>query len=237
MAGTDKRVTASTSSRYRHRLNDGMSLTDGNSVARSRPSQTGGTHCCQRGRTEFDNLLVAVGVRRDSEAFTALFDHFGPRVRAQMLRGGDTAAAAEDLAQDVMETIWHKAHLYDPNQSAAVTWIFQIARNRRVDIRRRSREYCCVVDDFFDIPDPAEANDERLDAAQRRKHVRAALGALPREQVAIVHLAFFEGLSHSAIARKLNMPLGTVKSRLRLACTRLRRLLADAGLTEATVAS
>jgi RNA polymerase sigma-70 factor (ECF subfamily) len=184
----------------------------------------------------FDDLLVAVGVRRDGQAFTALFDHFGPRVQAQMLRGGVTVAAAEDLAQDVMETIWRKAHLYDPSQSAAVTWIFQIARNRRVDVKRRSREHCCAVDDFFDIPDPAEANDEQLDAAQRRKHVRAALDTLPHEQVAVVHLAFFEGLSHRAIARRLNMPLGTVKSRLRLACTRLRRLLADAGLTEAAVA-
>jgi RNA polymerase sigma-70 factor (ECF subfamily) len=186
-------------------------------------------------RTEFDDLLVAVGVQRDGQAFTALFDHFGPRVQAQMLRGGVTAAAAEDLAQDVMETIWRKAHLYDPSQSAAVTWIFQIARNRRVDVKRRSREYSCAIGDFFDIPDPADASDEQLDAAQRGKHVRAALDALPHEQVTIVHLAFFEGLSHSAIARRLNMPLGTVKSRLRLACTRLRRLLAEAGLTEAAV--
>ena len=197
--------------------------------------QTAGSHCCRKGRTA-DDLLVAVGVQRDGQAFTTLFDHFGPRVRAQMLRVGGTPAAADDLAQDVMETIWRKAHLYDPNQSAAVTWIFQIARNRRVDIGRRSREYYCAIDDFFDIPDPAEADDDRLDAAQRREHVRAALDALPREQVTIINLAFFEGLSHSAIARRLDMPLGTVKSRLRLACTRLRRLLADAGLTEAAVA-
>jgi len=213
-----------------------MSLTDGNNAAGSRASaQYTGAYRRQQGPTP-DDLLVAVGVQRDGQAFTALFDHFGPRVRAQMLRRGGTAAAADDLAQDVMETIWRKAHLYDPTQSAAVTWIFQIARNRRVDIGRRSREYYCAIDDFFDIPDTAEANDDRLDAAQRREHVRAALGTLPHEQVTIINLAFFEGLSHSAIAQQLKLPLGTVKSRLRLACTRLRRLLADAGLTDAAVA-
>jgi RNA polymerase sigma factor (sigma-70 family) len=187
-------------------------------------------------RNELDDLLIAVGARRDGEAFTALFDHFRPRVQAQMVRLGLAPSAAEDLVQDVMETIWRKAHLYDPHQSAAITWVFQIARNRSIDVKRRNRELCLATEEFFGIPDPAEGCDECLEAAQRGACVRAALAGLPQEQVTLVRLAFFDGLSHSAIAQRLNLPLGTVKSRLRLACARLHRLLADAGLTEATLA-
>ncbi len=182
---------------------------------------------------ELDDLLTAVGASRDGKAFTVLFDHFVPRVQAHMVRRGLAPVAAEDVTQDVMETIWRKAHLYDPRKSAAVTWIFSIARNRRIDLKRRSREFSIAAEDFLAIPDPGEASDDCLDAIQREEHVRAALGALPQEQFALVRLAFFKGLSHSAIAQQLKLPLGTVKSRLRLAFARLRRLLLDAGVTDA----
>jgi RNA polymerase sigma factor (sigma-70 family) len=188
-------------------------------------------------RHQLDDLLIAVGARRDDRAFAALFDHFRPRVQAQMIRFGLAPAAAEDLAQDVMETIWRKAHLYDPRRSAAMTWVFQIARNRRIDARRRNREFSRAAEDFFGIPDPADGSDDCLDASQREERLRAALGRLPNEQVALVRLAFFDGLSHSAIAQRLNLPLGTVKSRLRLAFERLHRALREAGVTEACVAN
>jgi RNA polymerase sigma factor (sigma-70 family) len=184
------------------------------------------------GRTgEFDQLLTKVGASRDGSAFTALFSHFGPRVHAQMVRSGLTPVAAEDVTQDVMVTIWRKAHLYDARKSAAATWIFQIAHNRGIDLRRRSREVPCAAEEFLALPDSSEANDDRVDAAQHEECVRAALDALPPAQFAIVRLAFFEGLTHSAIAQRLNLPLGTVKSRLRLAFARLRSLLTDAGVT------
>jgi RNA polymerase sigma factor (sigma-70 family) len=182
---------------------------------------------------ELDDLLTAVGATRDGRAFTVLFDHFRPRVQAQLVRLGLAPAVAEDLTQDVMETIWQKAHLYDRSRSAAITWVFQIARNRRIDVKRRSRECCVPEDDFSAIPDPALGCDDDLDARQRQEYVRSALSALPQEQLALVKLAFFEGLSHSAIAQRLNIPLGTVKSRLRLACGRLQRLLAENGLSAA----
>jgi RNA polymerase sigma factor (sigma-70 family) len=186
-------------------------------------------------RNELDDLLIAVGAKRDGKAFAVLFDHLQPRVRAQLVRLGLAPTAAEDLTQDVMETIWRKAHLYDPRQSAAVTWVFQLARNRRIDLRRRSRECCFALEDFLAIPDPTIGSDDNVDTAQLQKCVRMALRALPHEQLTLVQLAFFDGLSHSAIAQRLNLPLGTVKSRLRLACTRLHRVLTDAGLTRACV--
>jgi RNA polymerase sigma factor (sigma-70 family) len=185
--------------------------------------------------SELDDLLIAVGAKRDGKAFSILFDHLRPRVHAQLMRLGLASPAAEDLTQDVMETIWRKAHLYDPRQSAAVTWVFQLARNRRIDLRRRSRECCFALENFFAIPDPTAGSDDCLDASQLQQRVRIALRALPHEQFALVQLAFFDGLSHSAIAQRLDLPLGTVKSRLRLACTRLQRVLTDAGLTKACV--
>lgn len=188
-------------------------------------------------RSELDDLLIAVGARRDGEAFTILFDHLQPRIRAQLIRLGLAPAAAEDLTQDVMETIWRKAHLYDPRRSAAITWVFRLARNRRIDLQRRSRERCFALEDFFAIPDPAAGSDERFDSARLQSCVRIALGALPREQFTLVRLAFFDGLSHSAIAQRLNLPLGTVKSRLRLAYMRLHHALTDAGLTKACILS
>jgi len=183
------------------------------------------------GTNELDDLLIAVGACRDDKAFSMLFDHFRPRVQAQLVRLGVAPVAAEDLTQDVMETIWRKAHLYDPRKSAASTWVQQIARNRRIDVRRRSREFAFAAEDFHAIPDPAEGSDDCFDAARRERRIRVALDALPHEQFTLVRLAFFEGLSHSTIARRLNLPLGTVKSRLRLAFVCLRRLLLEAGVT------
>jgi RNA polymerase sigma-70 factor (ECF subfamily) len=180
-----------------------------------------------------DALLTAVGADRDGEAFTVLFDHFVPRVQAQMLRLGLAPFAAADVTQDVMETIWRKAHLFDPRKAAATTWVFHIARNRRIDVKRRNRETVCAVEDFFDIPDPAEGSDDCVDSTKRETCLREALRDLPHDQFTLVKLAFYDGLSHTAIAARLNLPLGTVKSRLRLAFCRLRRALLEAGVTEA----
>jgi RNA polymerase sigma-70 factor (ECF subfamily) len=183
--------------------------------------------------SDLDELLIAVGADRDGEAFTLLFDHFVPRVQAQMVRLGLAPFAAADVTQDVMETIWRKAHLFDPEKSAATTWVFHIARNRRIDVKRRCREIICANEDFFDIPDPADGCDDCLDLSRREQCLRAALRILPREQFALVKLAFFDELSHAEIAERTKLPLGTVKSRLRLAFARLRRALLDAGVTEA----
>jgi RNA polymerase sigma-70 factor (ECF subfamily) len=182
---------------------------------------------------DLDELLTAVGTDRDGEAFALLFDHFVPRVQAQMVRLGLAPFAAADVTQDVMETIWRKAHLFDPSKAAAATWVFHIARNRRIDVKRRSRETVCAIEDFFDIPDPANGSDDCMDCMQREQRLRRALHLLPHEQFALVKLAFYDGLSHAAIAQRMELPLGTVKSRLRLAFSRLRRCLLDVGVTEA----
>ncbi len=230
-------MTANTATRGLPNLNAASLLALGVIVklaCRTDADDAAAARCGFARRGELDDLLTAVGATRDGRAFSLLFRHFRPRVQAQLVRLGLGPAAAEDLTQDVMETIWQKAHLYDRSRSAAITWVFQIARNRRIDVKRRSRECCVPAEDFCTIPDPSLACDEHLDARQRQEYLRNALGALPKEQLALVKLAFFEGHSHSAIARELGLPLGTVKSRLRLACARLQRLLADNGLRAAS---
>jgi RNA polymerase sigma factor (sigma-70 family) len=182
---------------------------------------------------KLEDLLTAVGTDRDDEAFSALYDYFQPRVQARMLRGGLAPFAAADIAQDVMETIWCKAGQFDQSKSAASTWVFSVAQNRRVDVYRRSREHIFDDADLSLIPDDSADNETSLDAAQRERQVHTALDALPLDQFKMVQLAFFEGLSHSTIAARTKIPVGTVKSRLRLAFSRMRRLLTDAGVTGA----
>jgi RNA polymerase sigma factor (sigma-70 family) len=197
------------------------------------PDKLSQSHEVPAAKIDLDDLLNAVASDRDGEAFATLYDHFGPRVQAQMVRQGLPPFAAADVAQDVMEAIWRKAHLFDRRKAAAGTWVYRIAHNRRIDVGRRSREISCANEDFAAIPDPAETNDDCVDAAQREACVHAALGTLPHEQFTLVRLAFFEGLSHATIAELTNLPLGTVKSRLRLAFSRLRRFLLELGVTGA----
>jgi RNA polymerase sigma factor (sigma-70 family) len=179
---------------------------------------------------EFAVLVEAIATRRDRVAFARLFDYFGPRIHAYLLRLRLDPIVAEELTQDVMSTLWQKASQFDPAKSTVATWLFRIARNRRIDLLRRDRDEASVDDRLLNIPDPALPPDDSLDVAQRETLIRSALDRLPREQLELVRLAFFDGLTHSEIADRTGVPLGTVKSRLRLAFSRLRRALDDEGL-------
>jgi len=173
----------------------------------------------------FAALAAAVAKDRDKLAFEALFDHFAPRIRAYLIRLKLEPGAAEELTQDVMAVLWHKAALYDPERSSLSTWLFRIARNRRIDATRRARSGAIDFGDPYFQPDGPMPADETIDVARRGARIRAALDALPADQVALVRMAFFLGLSHSQIADETGVPLGTVKSRIRLAFGRLRRAL------------
>jgi RNA polymerase sigma-70 factor (ECF subfamily) len=139
---------------------------------------------------------------------------------------------ADELTQDVMTTLWQKAELFDRSKSSVGTWLFRIAHNRRIDVHRRGRVDTVPETGAADIPDPSPAPDDSLDLSQREASIRAALRLLPQEQLDLIRLAFFEGLSHGEIAAQTGLPLGTVKSRLRLAFSRLRRALESEGVTE-----
>ena len=185
--------------------------------------------------SEHAALVSAVAERRDQAAFTQLFDYFGPRLNAYLIRLGCDRAAAEEITQDTMVSLWRKADLFDPTKSSLATWLYRIARNRRIDVLRRDRVEFVDPDDFaLDVADESSVDAERLVDAQSRDDVlRTAMAGLPEEQLALVRLAFFDSLSHSEIAEKTGLPLGTVKSRIRLAFTRLRRALEAGGVVEA----
>ncbi|OKH88592.1 RNA polymerase sigma factor RpoE [Thalassospira sp. TSL5-1] len=171
---------------------------------------------------QYADWIVAIAASRDKAAFARLFAHFGPRVKVYMFRFIGTQEMAEELAQETMMQVWRKAHLFDPQKAAASTWIFTIARNLRID-RLRQRKHIEVDEaDPTLIVDDAPIADEVVSQSQQAALVQNALVELPQDQRVVVELSFFEDISHSEIAERLNIPLGTVKSRLRLALGKLR---------------
>jgi RNA polymerase sigma-70 factor (ECF subfamily) len=172
-------------------------------------------------------LIEAIALRRDRAAFGALFDFFAPRVKGFLMRSGMPASIAEDMAQDTLLTVWRKADQFDRKRAAAPAWIFTIARNLRIDSLRREQRAALIGVDPSESPDEPERPDTATLAAERDRRVREAMDELSDEQVRVVELSFFEGRPHGDIARALSLPLGTVKSRLRLAMKQLRERLVD----------
>jgi len=174
------------------------------------------------------HLIRAVAERRDQAAFASLFDHFAPRVKGFLMRQGAVESEAEDLAQDVLLTVWRKAAQFDPARAAVSTWIFTIARNRRIDVLRRERHPEPGAEEPLMAGEAEPSAETHLSAAQDQAQMRAAIATLPMEQAQVLTLAFYEDLAHSEIARRLEIPLGTVKSRLRLAFRKVKTQMGDA---------
>lgn len=172
-------------------------------------------------------LLVSVGQSRDRAAFQQIFSHFAPRVKAFIIRRGTDAETAEDIAQDAMVAVWRKAGSFDPAKAEASTWIFTIARNLAIDFARRGRHPQVDEAVMAAIPDDAPTAPDVIISGERSRRIRQALSALPEEQATIMQLCFFDDRSHNQIALDLGLPLGTVKSRVRLAVKRIRGYLGE----------
>ena len=181
---------------------------------------------------KFAQLAALVASKRDKQAFVELFHYFAPRINAYLLRLKMDNGSAEELTQEVMIVLWHKANMFDPKKSSLSTWLFRIARNRRIDALRRDKSDRLDPNDPMLLPSEPESVEVEMDAAKREQRVRSALSALPDEQRELVRLAFFTGLSHSQIATETGQPLGTVKSRIRLAFNRLRKVLEEDQLVD-----
>jgi len=177
---------------------------------------------------KMSNLLVRVGQARDRQAFRALFDHFAPRIRSFLLQRRVPKAQAEDITQDVMLSVWRRAASYDPAKAGASTWIYTIARNQHIDQFRKAKraEQMDETDPSLQ-PEPAPAADDLCEMSESAQSVGAALETLSPDQRQVIDMAFTEGLSHSEIADRLDLPLGTVKSRIRLAMGKLKTTLGD----------
>lgn len=179
-------------------------------------------------RGAMSDLLSRIATERSDEAFRRLFEEFGPRVRSFMMRQGADPALAEELAQETLLAVWRKAGLYSAEKGSPTTWIFTIARNLRADhIRRRRAWQELTEEQAASIPSEEAGPDDMVSERQRRARVQAVLKELPPEQIQVVTLAFIEGLPHGEIAERLSLPLGTVKSRIRLAYQKLRSALED----------
>jgi RNA polymerase sigma-70 factor (ECF subfamily) len=170
--------------------------------------------------TDWAALLIQVRDRQDRAAFAQLFRHFAPRVKAFLMKSGAGAALAEECAQDVMATLWQKAHLFDPARASVSTWVYTIARNKRIDALRKDRRAEPEELDWGPEPEPDQA--EVMEAQQETERLGQALAQLPEKQRALIERAFYGELSHSEIAAETGLPLGTIKSRIRLALDKLR---------------
>lgn len=173
------------------------------------------------------DLLQRVARSGDVEAFRKLFQTYAPRVKSYMMRQGTDANTAEELAQETLLTVWRKAALYSGEKGSATTWIFTIARNLRIDRLRKEVAWQPLPEDNEEKASDDPAPDEELSERERRERVQQVLGDLPADQSEVVVLSYIEGLSHSEIAERLGLPLGTVKSRMRLAYQKIRDALED----------
>jgi RNA polymerase sigma-70 factor, ECF subfamily len=173
----------------------------------------------------YSSLLAAVAERRDRQAFAELFDHFAPRIKNFMMRKGASSEVAEDLVQETMISMWSKANLYVRERGTVAAWVFTIARNLRIDRLRREQNTHLVDMEDFDAPADIEAADDVLYRFQADGHVAAALEKIPQEQRELLIMSYVDDIPQSEIATRLNIPLGTVKSRMRLGYRRLRKLL------------
>ena len=174
-----------------------------------------------------DDLLRDIAVNRDAAAFQRLFRIFAPRIKGYMMRRGADAATAEELAQETMLTVWRKAGLFVSANGNLNGWIFTIARNLRIDRLRREFAWQELSDEVLQVASGDKPADEVAATNQIGVAVQAALAELPENQREIIILAYVDGLSQSEIAEKLSLPLGTVKSRMRLAYQKVRTALED----------
>jgi RNA polymerase sigma-70 factor (ECF subfamily) len=173
----------------------------------------------------FDDLLVAVGENHDRDAFVRLFEHYAPRVKSFLMKGGLTPEQADEVAQETMLTVWQKAPSYDPKRAAAGTWIFTIARNRRIDLQRKNK-HTGPMPEEHDMPAATDLQPgEAMEQSQDTRALSAAIDNLPDEQADLIRRAFLEDKTHQDIAAETGLPLGTIKSRIRLGLGKLRENL------------
>ncbi len=195
-----------------------------------------GKNTASRCRSEMDSVsekdrenenwiacIEGIRDRQDKQAFARLFQHFAPRVKAFLMRSGADEGLAEECAQEVMVALWNKAHLFDPSRASAATWIFTIARNRRIDAIRKQRRP--EPEDLPWGPDHEPDQADALALQQESEQLGEAIASLPEKQRELIEKAYFGDLSHREIADETGLPLGTIKSRIRLALDRLRHTM------------
>jgi len=191
-------------------------------IVAGRPGEKGVKATMAASTTDGDWIGHIYRIRdaQDQAAFVALFKHFAPRVKAFLMKSGASESLAEECTQEVMATLWRKAHLFDPARASVATWIFTIARNRKIDALRKQRRP--EPEDLTWGPEAEPDQEDVLTLQQESERLAEALAQLPEKQRDLITKAYFGDLSHSEIADQTGLPLGTIKSRIRLALEKLR---------------
>jgi RNA polymerase sigma-70 factor, ECF subfamily len=169
----------------------------------------------------------AIAANGSKSAFERLYRYYAPRLKAYCMRQGADAETAEELAQEALVSVWRKAASFDPAKASVSTWLFTIVRNKRIDALRRENRPELTAEDFEVLTEPEPGADESYAAAREAEAIGATLDKLPDEQKRVLIKAFYEDKSHSVIAAETGLPLGTVKSRIRLALTRLKVMVSE----------
>lgn len=167
-------------------------------------------------------LMRLVAQNLDRAAFSELFDALAPRVKASLMKSGLDSASAEDLLQDVMISIWTKAGLFDPARGSVFAWVFTIARNARIDKARRKKPVTSLDLMQWDPVDESESSEETMVRAENASALHLAMKTISSDQRIVIEMSFVQELTQADIATRLSLPLGTVKSRMRLAYAHLR---------------
>jgi RNA polymerase sigma-70 factor (ECF subfamily) len=196
-------------------------------VVTSKETLSAQTRVADTDSAELEALIRAIAERRDRTAFGILFDRFAPRLKGFLLKYGTPESQADDLIQEVMLKVWRNASQFDPARGKATTWLFTITRNLRIDYLRKEIRPELDPEDPLLTPDPDRPADEQVQTRQTADRIAKAVSVLPDNQAEILRLSFFEELSHSEIADRLGLPLGTVKSRIRLTFGKLRHALSE----------
>ena len=166
------------------------------------------------------DCVARIRKSQDRRAFAELFAHFAPRVKGFLIKSGSDAGMAEECAQEVMATLWHKAHLFDPSRASVATWVFTIARNKRIDMLRKQRRP--EPEDLTWGPEAEPDAADVIELQQESKRLAQSIAQLPEKQKDLIEKAYYRDLTHSEIADETGLPLGTIKSRIRLALERMR---------------
>jgi len=170
--------------------------------------------------SDWSDLLGSLAVKPDKHVYARLFNHFAPKVKAYIVRLGVALSAAEELTQEVMLSVWRKAHMYHPEKAAASTWIFTLARNQSIDWMRKQKYPQYSLDEWSETASESGKGEQEV----LSDRVARAISQLPEKQSQVIYMSYFEGRSHGDIASRLDIPLGSVKSRIRLASEKLKQI-------------
>ena len=186
-------------------------------------------HYNKKKKSQYIEALSKIASKKDMASFKIIFDYFGPRLKSFLMSSGSTESVAEEIIQETMTIVWTKADYYNPKLASPSTWIYTIARNKKIDILRKSNKAILEDIEVASLPPIESKLEDDIELDQKFDIINKYLDDLPKDQLELLKLNFIEEKSHGEIAKITNIPLGTVKSRIRLAMEKIRTRIKNDG--------